>query len=57
MSISAFPVNAGEEYLQDGDSTVAYTGEELEAMQAASTAVSRMVAQDVSAPATLFNTK
>lgn len=47
--ISALLPNAGEGYLQDGDATVAYTGDELEAMQAASTAVSRMVAQDVSA--------
>jgi hypothetical protein len=52
--ISALLPNAGEGYLQDGDATVAYTGDELEAMQAATTAVSRMVAQDVSEQSTLL---
>lgn len=38
----------GEEYLQESNPSVAYTGDEMEALQAASSAVSRMVSQDVS---------
>ncbi|KAK9906379.1 hypothetical protein WJX75_000870 [Coccomyxa subellipsoidea] len=45
-NVGVIPCMTSEGYLQDGDATVAYTGDELEAMQAATTAVSRMVAQD-----------
>ncbi|EIE24352.1 hypothetical protein COCSUDRAFT_65860 [Coccomyxa subellipsoidea C-169] len=45
-NVGVIPCMAGEEYLQDGEVAVAYTGDEMLALQAASTAVSRMVAQD-----------
>lgn len=45
-------MRAGEEYLQDGDLAGAYSGDDMLALQAADTAVSRMVAQDVSHPIT-----
>lgn len=38
---------AGEEYLQDADVAGAYSGDEMLALQAADTAVTRMVAQNV----------
>ncbi|CAL8462081.1 g1612 [Coccomyxa elongata] len=45
-NVGVIPCIAGEEYLQDGDVAGANSGDDMLALQAADTAVSRMVAQD-----------